>query len=609
MAYEPVVSRRSLLKAGLAASTVSPLLSGFCNCGLGRAHAQGQAQGYVSTPVTTLDHAVVPGEYLTKGKRYRKLATDNPLPMIVREDLAGAKPDRDTRRSALAAFVHLTDLHIIDAASPSHAAFMRQFGGLNGIIDGAPLSNAWRPHDTLTLQVLDAMVRRINTVQKGPVSGRNFDFAISTGDNADTRATHELQAVITTLNGGITAMSAADAPYVGIQDNAVVSQQTYDAYWHPEPSPAGQADDRWKRAYGYPVIEGFLNAINRPVVTAGLDMPWYTGFGNHDELDFGVFSSGNVTAFTAAIGVGGRAPVSLPQGMSASDFIGELVQGDGDIVERMIASLPSRVVQPSAARKPFTKSEFIKMHLDNHGRHGPHGHGFSEANLGKENAYYRFRMAEGMTGIMLDTTNPHGGPDGSLDIAQAQWLEEQLRSVSSSYRSTEGARVFTKNKDELVTIFSHHNSITFDNFKGITPAEQGVTRLGADAFLALLARYPNVILWVNGHTHCNRIWSHFDPLDDGHGIWEINTAAHIDYPQQSRTIEIVDNTDGTLSIFAVVIDHSSPEAIIRNGPQSQASLAALSLELAMNDPALDRAFRLGAPEDQNVELIINKPFA
>src|SRR5690606_33653742 len=151
-------------------------------------------------------------------------------------------------------------------------------------------------------------------------------------DNADTRAMHELQAVVTTLNGGVTSMSAADAPYVGIQDNAVVSQQTYDAYWHPEPSPGAQADDLWKRAYGYPVVEGFLSAINLPYVAQGLDITLYTGFGNHDELDFEIFSSGNVNAFTAAIGVGNRAPVSLPRGMSASDFIGELVQGDGDIV-------------------------------------------------------------------------------------------------------------------------------------------------------------------------------------------------------------------------------------------------------------------------------------
>ncbi|KYB46172.1 hypothetical protein AB664_24700 [Brucella anthropi] len=265
--------------------------------------------------------------------------------------------------------------------------------------------------------------------------------------------------------------------------------------------------------------------------------------------------------------------------MSASDFIGELVRGDGDIVERMIASLPSRIVKAAPTRRPFTKSEFIQCILRASVPTARTDMASRKTISTIEKRLYRFKMAEGMTGIMLDTSNPQGGPDGSLDSNQAQWLEAQLRSVCSRYYTQDGTLVYTGNKDELVTIFSHHNSITFDNFKGIAPADQGVARLGADAFLALLARYPNVILWVNGHTHCNRIWSHFDPRDEGHGIWEINTAAHIDYPQQSRTIEIVDNADGTLSIFAVVIDHSSPEAIIRHGAQTQASLAALSLEL------------------------------
>jgi hypothetical protein len=58
-----------------------------------------------------------------------------------------------------------------------------------------------------------------------------------------------------------------------------------------------------------------------------------------------------------------------------------------------------------------------------------------------------------------------------------------------------------------------------------------------------------------------------------------------------------------------MIDHSNPALIKRTGPQDRASLAALSLELAMNDPALDRPFRLGLPEDLNVELVVHKPFS
>lgn len=604
MKFETLFSRRSFLKTGVALTASYPTLSMACACEKNAAYASEE----VIDAVTTLDCSIVPGEYLSKGKRYRMLASDNPWPIIVREDLAAAKDGRDARRKPLAAFAHLTDLHVIDAASPSHAAFIRQYGGLNGVIDGAPLSNAWRPQDTLTLQVLDAMVRRINSVRKGPVCGRDFDFAISTGDNADTRAKHELHAVVTTLNGGVTSMSATDAPYIGIQDSVSTSPDVYDAYWHPEPVTGNQADDLWKRAYGYPVIEGFLGHISQPVVTQGLNMPWYTGFGNHDELDFGVFSGGNFSAFVAAMAVSDRIPVALPKGMQVIDFMGELVQGNRTQLTQMLSELPSRPVKSSPLRNPFTKSEFIQMHLDNDGPHGPAGHGFSQDNLDKKNAYYRFQMADGVTGIMLDTTNPNGGPDGSLDIDQAKWLEDQLQSVSSSYYAADGTRVTTQNRDQIVTLFSHHNSITFDNLKRAPAGQPDVERLGSDAFIALVSRYPNVILWVNGHTHCNRIWNHYNPHNPVNGLWEINTASHIDYPQQSRTIEIVDNADGTLSIFGIVIDHSSPESIVRSGPQTQASLAALSLELALNDPALDRAFRLGAPEDLNVELVINKPF-
>lgn len=63
-------------------------------------------------------------------------------------------------------------------------------------------------------------------------------------------------------------------------------------------------------------------------------MPWYTGFGNHDELDFGVFSGGNFSAFVAAMAVSDRIPVALPKGMQVIDFMGSWF----------------RVIKPNSAR-------------------------------------------------------------------------------------------------------------------------------------------------------------------------------------------------------------------------------------------------------------------
>ncbi|WP_169717358.1 TIGR03767 family metallophosphoesterase [Brucella thiophenivorans] len=593
------LSRRNFIKAGCAAP--------FAVCGCTTHNVMAQSRFYAEA-VTTLEESIVPGDYLQKGKPYRKTTVDAGWPIIVRQDLSEAFDDREKTRKALVSFVQITDLHIIDASSPGHAAFMRQYGGPNGNIDGAPLANAWRPQETLTVHVLDAMIKRLNAISLGPISGRMFDFAISTGDSADTRAMHELETVLSLLNGEWATMSASGSEYVGVQSNSGLSEESYDAYWHPEPAAGGYKSDLWKRAFGFPEVDGFLAAVSHPIKAEGFKMPWYSGFGNHDQLDYGVFGAGNISDFISALGVSNRVVTALPKGMPPEMFIGAVTQGTNSQINKLVSSLPSMDTVPSLNRRPFSKQEFIQKHIDAVGPYGPAGHGFSTDNLTDQTAYYAFSMADGVVGIMLDSTNPNGGPDGSLDTPQAEWLERQLAEHSSKSYAPDGSLVNSTNKDAVIVIFSHHNSITFDNLKRAPAGQPDNNRIGGAEFTALLSRFPNVVLWVNGHTHCNRIWSHYDPRNNQHGFWEVNTAAHIDYPQQSRTIEIFDNRDGTLSIFAIIIDHSSPSSIIRDGQQTAASLAALSLELAMNDPALDRAFRLGAPEDLNVELLIKKPF-
>jgi len=253
------------------------------------------------------------------------------------------------------------------------------------------------------------------------------------------------------------------------------------------------------------------------------------------------------------------------------------------------------------------RQEFIRTHLEAHSRHSVAGHGFTQTNLDHDIAYYQYDLAPRITGIMLDTTNPNGGPDGSLDPAQVAWLEQRLIDAHGRYLDPTGTWIKTANEDQLAVLFSHHNSRTLDNLTK-APGETTSDRMASIAFLAMLQRFPNVILWVNGHSHQNRVWAHPDPTGRTEGL-EVNTAAHIDYPQQARTLEIADNLDGTLFVFSVLLDHSDPVSIDAQDDYTRAQLAALSLELVMNDPALDRALRLGAPEDRNVELIIACPFA
>ena len=80
-------------------------------------------------------------------------------------------------------------------------------------------------------------------------------------------------------------------------------------------------------------------------------------------------------------------------------------------------------------------------------------------------------------------------------------------------------------------------------------------RYGGDRELEqIVAGYENVIAWLVGHSHANRVRAVAGADADHPGYWEIMTSAMADYPGQARVIELVDNGDGTLSILATLID-------------------------------------------------------
>ena len=100
----------------------------------------------------------------------------------------------------------------------------------------------------------------------------------------------------------------------------------------------------------------------------------------------------------------------------------------------------------------------------------------------------------------------------------------------------------------------------------------------------------------------------------GAGFWEIATASHVDYPQQSRTIEIMDNRDGTLSLFGTILDSAAPAAAPAPGSAlgfTSAQLASLGRTLSFNDPQRDADEddppREGRRADRNVELLVQGP--
>ncbi|MER6748793.1 TIGR03767 family metallophosphoesterase [Streptomyces fungicidicus] len=512
---------------------------------------------------TTLAAAAVP----RRGPGYRRLTEGPGWGRVVRDELAGARSGRTARRTTLAAFVQLTDLHLIDTQHPLRLEYLRSAD-----------VHAWRPQEALTVQGAVSLVERVNALRGAPVTGSPLHFAMTTGDNTDNNARSELEWFLTVLSGGrVTPNTGDPRHYEGVQNSGLRH------YWHP----ATALRDTDKQL-GFPHLDGFLAAAVREVNSPGLNLPWYSTVGNHDTMPLGCYASHGDSRLTE-LAVGGRKLMDVPaaeahrlqQSIKKATDPGGVRYGDFLAAHARAA----RSVTPDERRAPFTPAEYLRAHLDPaHQGFGPVGHGYSAENLDAGTQYYAFRITDDVLGVSLDTTDPGGHYNGSLGTAQLRWLERTLR----------------ENEDSVAVVFSHHTSTSMSNTHP-DPARPDERRHTGEEVAALLGRHRNVVAWVNGHVHRNAITPH---TGSGGSFWEISTASHVDFPQLARIVELVDNKDGTLSLFTTLVESAAPHRTDFTD-LSQTGLAALYRELSLNAPGA-RTDLAGDPGDRNTELVLRK---
>ncbi len=569
----PGLSRRQFLTHAAALAAATGLSLDTLGPRLANASTSLPAATWIEGTETTLMQTILQGG-VVQGQ-YRSLTTGPGEPYIPRFDVLGrrASDARVASRRSLLYLAHLSDMHVIEAQSPGRIEPMI-------VQDHSSWASAFHPHDPLSPHVTAAMVKAFSNLRYSPLTGAPMAAAIVTGDSADMHSHKELRWYIDLLDG------VEVDPAAGIGDEYTGVQAWAEAVWAYRPrDPAGGQFGE----YGFPRLPDLLDqAIREPIQSVGMPAPWYAVYGNHDTLLLGTF---DLSSQLHALALGGQKSYSVDA--TASTILGgyaatgSALQRGADALGLALGRPGFKAVPADPERFLFEQRDFMAEHFRTQPTPGPVGHGFTQHNLDSGETWWKADLTPSIRAFGLDTCNQVAGPDGAVPDDQFRWLRGELEKAQS--------------EQKLALIFSHHNSLTLEN-RAQRPGENQVLH-GAEEFIAMLLEYPVVVGWLNGHTHLNQILAHPGPKG---GFWEITTASCIDFPQQQQVVELLDNRDGTLSIFTTVVDHASP--ITPGGSGSYLDLAAQSRELAVNDWAAFPLMRRGSPLDRNTELLVKAPF-
>jgi 3',5'-cyclic AMP phosphodiesterase CpdA len=632
------------------------------------AHLANDTEGH-----TTVDQTLRPKADQGAGFQFLEIGPGEPY--VIREPAEKqgkvAQADRETRRRSLAYVAQMTDFQLADEESPARVEFLDP-----GASSAHRPQEGLTPFQVdATIRQINRFAAK-SPIPQGDKTHNAMDFALLTGDQADNQHLNETVWVRDLLEGkepmnfnsGLTdpaayaayaadpscaallaqeggAQGAADEGkrYTGVQDydDYPAGAPNQPLYYDPD-EPKGQYET-WPRYAG--LLDRAQEIVFEP---EGLAVPFYITNGNHDVLVQGN-EDANQPIEQIATGCF-KALASATQPDSAPDPDPGVLLG---------ALNPGMLVPPDPRRQFVSKPQIKQLYGERIAGDDDHGFAYVDPQENAESngsaSYYAWDPPQtpGMRFISIDT-NAEGGQtlegvgagssNGNIDDPQFQWLKRELQAA--------------RDRNRMVVIFGHHPVRSMDTqirdeqagectgledehghdvnpgcdidprFSGDDPTTEQVECIhnGRDSqsttcppavhesFVELLDKFPNVISYVPGHTHVHKLTE--EKRTDGSTWWEINTSAVIDWPNQSRLIEWMDNRDGTLSIFNTVVDHASPATAPPGCPAGDndcaqdfqvPELASIGRTLTYNDPDDPGNSGSGKVEDRNAELLLEDP--
>ena len=295
----------------------------------------------------------------------------------------------------LATLAHVTDAHVLDAASPARVTFLDRLG--------APLQSTFRPQETLTAQVLAGITSAVRALRPG--------FVIQGGDLIDNDQSNELDHALAALRGGRVSPGSGRGGYFGVQ--SAFDPDPF--YFRPE--------------LDAPRFPDLLRDASTAFVSRGLAVPWYPILGDHDVLVAGEIVP---TDLTRSLAVGDRALWDLPSGLTLPQGLREAAVSspDGppnpglidDFLRRALRGPTVRVPADSARRQMPVAEVTTRL------RRAASGGSLRSGRLD-----YALDAGPRLRLLVLDLVRREGGSGGLVGAGQADWLAQQLAAAKERW--------------------------------------------------------------------------------------------------------------------------------------------------------------------------------
>lgn len=285
-----------------------------------------------------------------------------------------------------------------------------------------------------------------------------------------------------------------------------------------------------------------------------LEMPFLMAAGNHDISTFGLWREGstfNGLPLETEIDLDGAGRDVLDGNAE------ELIQGRENFANHFRALVDQDLLFGLTATSAELGSDYF-------GLDSPHP---MSPPLEENRLYYTHEIlppqpltkTPGLQAIVLETNIDEGSFEAEMDPVQLQWLNDLLDDA--------------RTRQNLVVLCAHHPPLKVsraDDNRGVVEDVE-VPRAMADV-RRMCSHYPNVILFLCGHTHKPQILEWRDtftdfsiPLgsgpDQGRVQWvQVDAGSILVSPQESGIVELVFDGDDVVihnNRFAAAIDEST----------------------------------------------------